>query len=90
MRRSRNQNQKVGVHRKFDIATGRAKRGLPALPDQRRQAAALVFRVSEDPGLEILLLTSRGTGRAVSIQMLSLKDAGNTVAPTARPQNFEG
>jgi 8-oxo-dGTP pyrophosphatase MutT (NUDIX family) len=32
---------------------------------QTRQVAALVFRVSEQEGVEVLLMTSRGTGRAV-------------------------
>jgi 8-oxo-dGTP pyrophosphatase MutT (NUDIX family) len=62
MSRSRNHKQNVGLHRKLDIAR-KPKNELPQTA--QRQAAALVFRISEERGLEILLLTSRRTGRAV-------------------------
>jgi 8-oxo-dGTP pyrophosphatase MutT (NUDIX family) len=42
-----------------------AKQARAPLPDPRRQVAALVFRISDERGLEILLVDSLRTGRAV-------------------------
>jgi 8-oxo-dGTP pyrophosphatase MutT (NUDIX family) len=51
-------------HRESDV--GRPpKRSQTTKPAQARQVAALVFRVSREQGLEILLLTSLETRRAV-------------------------
>ena len=50
--------------RKLKSAARPPNRSRASTPD-RRQAAALVFRISNESGLEVLLLTSRGTGRAV-------------------------
>ena len=55
---------KKAENRKLD-APLLAKPLRAGLPEPRRQAAALVFRTSGQCGLEILLVNSRGTGRAV-------------------------
>lgn len=64
MGRTRNRNQNVAPSRKLDVAK-KPEKGFELPETDRRQAAALVFRISEERGLEILLLSSRRTGRAV-------------------------